>query len=135
MPVKILNGIFQGNDMGIPCPVDFIYDTRKGGTFSAARRSCHKYHSLGQPGHIDNALWQMKLSGIRKFKPYHPDDAGQGPPLAEYAGTELSQIQIPPVLSRYFMSCIIKMQFSPECSPSIACHLVFFRNPDIRYMM
>ena len=30
----------------------------------------------------------MKLSGIRKFKPYHPDDAGQGPPLAEYAGTE-----------------------------------------------
>ncbi len=91
MTVEILDGILQGDDMGVPAFIDPVDDAGQSGAFSTACRPSDQSQPAFQARYSQHLLGNADSFRIRQFKMNHPDNGSDGTPLFKDTGPETGQ--------------------------------------------
>ena len=82
VPVQVLDGVLQRDDVGLPGAVDAVDDTGLGGGLAAAGSAGDQHHAMGQVRQVHDLFRDAQGPVIRDVKGHQPHHRRKRPPLA-----------------------------------------------------
>ena len=92
MAVEVLDGVVNGDDMGVAAAVDRVHHTGQSGGLAPPGGTRDQDHAPAQAGDFHNLLGDVHILPVGDAEADHPDHGGHGAPLAVGVHPEAGQI-------------------------------------------